>query len=146
MPTFDYTFSVDAPLKTVAAFHQDTRALKKLNPPFIFVQLHRVDPLAEGSISEFTLWMGPLPFRWRAVHRDVGPQGFTDTQENGPLESWQHTHRFEIVDENATKLYEHIAYEYPSGLRGLLSRVVFGRLGLMALFTYRKWATRRALN
>jgi ligand-binding SRPBCC domain-containing protein len=146
MEIFTYTFTVDAPLNSVAAFHADTRVLKKLNPPLIFVQLHRVDPMADGSISEFTLWMGPFPIRWRAVHSNVGSQGFTDTQEKGPLASWKHTHRFESIDENTTQIHEQIVYEYPSGWRGLLTRTLFGRLGLTFLFAYRKWATRRGLS
>jgi ligand-binding SRPBCC domain-containing protein len=146
MLIFDYTFTVNAPLKEVAEFHSDSSALKTLNPPLVFVQLHRVDPMADGSISEFTLWMGPLPIHWRAIHSDVGPTGFTDTQENGPLAFWQHKHRFEAIDINTTQIHEHIEYEYPSGWRGLASRILFGKLGLTALFNYRKWATRRALK
>ena len=142
MEIFTYTFTVDASLNAVTAFHADTRVLKRLNPPLIFVQLHRVDPMAEGSISEFTLWIGPMPIRWRAVHSNVGPQGFTDTQEMGPLASWKHTHHFESIDEDTTQIHEQIVYEYPSGWRGLLARTLFGRLGLSALFAYRKWVTR----
>jgi ligand-binding SRPBCC domain-containing protein len=146
MPFFNFTFSANAPLEAVAAFHADTSALKTLNPPFMTVQLHRVDPMAEGSISEFTPWMGPVPIRWRAIHSDIGPKGFTDIQESGPLKSWRHTHRFEALDEKTTQIYEHIEYEFPSGWRGLLPRILFGRLGLITLFTYRKWATQWALR
>lgn len=143
MPVFDFVFTVKAPLQAVTAFHADPRALKKLNPPFVIVQPHRVDLMAEGSISEFTLWMGPIPIRWRAVHRNIGSNGFTDTQESGPLKSWQHSHRFEALDEDTAQIHEHIEYEYN---RGLLTRLLFGWLGLMALFTYRKLATRWALR
>jgi ligand-binding SRPBCC domain-containing protein len=146
MPIFETTFTVNAPLEAVAAFHADTSALKILNPPFVFVQLHRVDPMAEGSISEFTLWMGPLPIRWRAVHSGVGPNGFTDTLEDGPMASWRHTHKFVEIDGETTQIHEHIEYEYPAGWRGLASRILFGPLGLTALFAYRKWATRRNLR
>jgi ligand-binding SRPBCC domain-containing protein len=146
MPTFDTSFTVNAPLEAVAGFHADTSALKTLNPPFVIVQLHRVDPMADGSISEFTLWMGPLPIRWRAIHSGVGTNGFTDTLVNGPLASWRHTHRFKLMNENTTEILEHIEYEYLSGWRGIIPRMLFGRLGLTFLFTYRKWATRRALK
>jgi ligand-binding SRPBCC domain-containing protein len=146
MPTFDFSFVVKAPLQAVADFHEDTSTLKTLNPPFIFVQLHRVDPMANGSISEFTLWMGPLPIRWRAVHSDVSSRGFTDTQEQGPLNFWRHKHRFKTLDEDTTQIFEHIDYEYRSGIKGWLSRLIFGKLGLIGLFTYRQWATRRALE
>lgn len=145
MPTFDYKFTVNAPLKDVQNFHQDTSALKKLNPPPVIVQLHRVDPMAEGSISEFTLWMGPLPVRWRAVHSQVSDHGFTDTQESGPMAHWQHTHRFEAIDDHTTRIQEHIEYTHFGGWRGTFSRLLFGPLALRALFAYRRWVTRRAL-
>ncbi len=146
MPIFEYSFTVKAPLAAVTEFHADTSALKTLNPPGVIVQLHRVDPMTEGSISEFTLWMGPIPIRWRAVHSDVGPHGFMDTQERGPLKFWRHTHRFRALDANTTQIYEQIEYEYFHGWRGLFPRIMFGRLGLLALFTYRKFATRLTLQ
>ncbi len=146
MPIFETSFIVRAPIEAVAAFHADTSVLKTLNPPLVFVQLHRVDPMAEGSISEFTLWMGPFPIRWRAIHSGVSPNGFTDTLEDGLMASWRHTHHFEAVDEHTTQIHETIVYEYPSGLQGLLPRLLFSKFGLTILFTYRKWATRSVLN
>ena len=145
LQTFDYTFTVSAPLNKVRDFHRDTTSLKRLNPPPIIVQLHRVDPMGEGSISEFTLWMGPLPVRWHAVHSQVGDDGFTDIQEDGPMAIWHHSHRFEAIDDHSTQLYEHIDFQHHPGLRGLPSRLLFNQLALKVLFTYRKWATRRAL-
>ena len=144
MPTFRYEFEVDAPVEAVAAFHHDTRALRRLTPTY--VQLQRVDPLADGSISEFTVWFGPIPIHWRARHRDVGSNGFTDVQEMGPLESWTHTHRFESSGPGSTQLTEHIEYEYCNGWRGLPGRLFFNRPALRALFLYRAWRTRRGVN
>lgn len=144
MPTFNYTFTVDAPLADVANFHSDTNALKTLSPGSM--QIHRADPMGEGSVSEFTLWLGPIPVRWRAVHSNVSENGFTDTQESGPLTFWQHSHTFTALDENQTQINEHIEYRHHKGLRGLFSRLVFGRLGLLMLFTYRQWATKKALK
>lgn len=147
MPIFDYGFEVRAPLPAVAHFHSDARALQRLTPPPIGVQLHRADPLAEGALADFTLWFGPLPVRWVAVHTQVSRlHGFTDTQARGPLQSWRHTHRFERVSEHVTRILDHIEYEYPAGLPGLLARVLFSPLGLRLLFTYRRWVTRRALE
>ena len=94
MPVFDFRFNVDASLESVREFHRDTSALKRLTPPPTIVQLHKVEPLGEGSVSEFTLWVGPMPLRWKAVHRDVSETGFTDIQVSGPARAWEHTHRF----------------------------------------------------
>jgi len=147
MPTFDYTFTVWAPLANVAKFHDDTRALKRLTPPPIFVQIHKVEPLAEGSISDFTLWFGPMPVHWVAVHSNVEPQrGFTDTQQQGLLKHWAHTHTFTAEGEALTRVREHIEYEHHAGWRGLLSRLLFPKPGLYLLFTYRKLVTRRLVE
>ena len=147
MPTFDYTFTVRAPLVAVTEFHRDTRALKRLTPPPISMQLHKVEPMGEGSVSEFTLWFGPIPIRWVAVHSNVDPQrGFTDTQASGPLKRWRHTHSFTAESSGVTRINEHIEYEHHGGVRGLFTRLMFGRLGLLALFTARKFVTRRALE
>jgi ligand-binding SRPBCC domain-containing protein len=146
MLNFNYTFTVDASHTDVAAFHRDTSALKKLSPPPMIVQLHRVDPMGEGSISEFTLWLGPIPVRWRAVHSKVSEHGFTDTQESGPLEFWAHTHRFEAINKSQTRIHEHIEYRHPKGWRRIFTRLIFSKLGLQFLFTYRQLATKRALR
>ncbi|MBJ42444.1 MAG: hypothetical protein CMJ80_03985 [Planctomycetaceae bacterium] len=142
MPTFDFEFIVNAPLCVVQDFHRDTRALKLLTPPPTVVQLHKIEPLAEGSVSEFTLWVGPLPLKWRAVHHNVGPAGFTDVQESGPAKKWEHTHTFEIVNPESTRILEHIEFEHRRDFWGIVTRILFARPNLFAMFTYRKLVTR----
>ena len=73
MPTFNYTFTVNTPLADVANFYCDTSALKTLSPGP--VQIHPANPIGEGLISEFTLWLGPIPVRWWAVHSNVSKNG-----------------------------------------------------------------------
>jgi len=142
MPTFDYSFTVHAPLSAVKAFHGDTSALKRLTPPPTIVQLHSIEPLAEGSVSTFTLWVGPLPLRWTAVHRNVSPRGFTDVQASGPAARWEHTHTFTPLDADTTRIDEHIEFEHKPGFWGVVTRLLFSRPNLLLMFTYRKLATR----
>ena len=85
MPVFDFRFTVAAPLAAVSAFHFQTGILKALTPPLMIMQVHRFDPLANGSIGEFTIWMGPIPVRWVAEHSEVSQTGFIDTQIHGPM-------------------------------------------------------------
>jgi ligand-binding SRPBCC domain-containing protein len=145
MARFDYSFEVDAPVEAVSNFHKDTSVLKVLSPPPIYAQIHDFEPLGEGSKADFTLWFGPLPVHWQAVHSDVTVNGFTDTQVKGPLKRWQHQHRFSAIDEETTLVSEHIEYEHDAGWRGLWSRLLFSKLGLYMLFTARKIITRRSL-
>lgn len=142
MLTFKYTFTVDAPLTAVSNFHHNTSVLKTLTPPPIIAQIHHFDPMGNGAVAEFTLWFGPLPVRWRAVHSHVSINGFTDTQQQGPLKHWQHTHRFTAVSSTTTRIHEQIEYEHDTGRRGILSRLLFAKPGLFLLFTARKWITR----
>jgi ligand-binding SRPBCC domain-containing protein len=146
MPVFDYRFTVDAPVEAVSAFHFQTGILKVLTPPFMIMQVHRFDPLANGSIGEFTMWMGPIPVCWRAEHSEVSETGFTDTQTAGPMKFWRHTHRFIPMSSVITEVHEHIEFQHHRGLRGLWSRLLFPRPALIALFAYRCWVTRRAVT
>ena len=146
MPVFDVQFTVAAPLEAVRDFHRDTSALKRLTPPPTIVQLHEIEPLAESSVSRFTLWVGPLPLRWTAVHKNVSDHGFTDVQADGPAKKWEHTHTFTVAAEDITGVSEHIEYEHKRGFWGLVTRVLFARPNLYLMFTYRKWMTRRYLR
>jgi ligand-binding SRPBCC domain-containing protein len=143
---FDYRFRVAAPVSAVSAFHFEPGILKQLTPPLMIMQVHQFDPLSDGSIGHFTMWMGPIPVRWKARHSGVSPTGFTDTQIEGPMKSWVHTHRFNSISETETEVHEHIEYEHDSGLRGLWSRLLFPLPALHALFRIRAWITRRELR
>lgn len=143
MPIFEYEFTVDAPVHEVDEFHRDVRALKLLTPAPLSIK--RADPPADGAGAEFVVWL-PLPMRWVARYEDVGPDGFSDVQTEGPLASWRHRHSWEAIDAKTTRVREYIEYEYASGLAGLLGRIFMSAPGLLGLFTYRKWRTRRALE
>ena len=142
MPVFDFSFTVDAPLSAVRDFHRDTSALKRLTPPPTFVRLISIEPLAEGSVSKFVLWVGPLPLRWTAVPRDVSDRGFTDVQAAGPAAAWAHTHTFTPLSDGRTRIDEHIEYAHKKGLWGIVTRLLFSKPNLWIMFSYRRFVTR----
>lgn len=141
MPTFNYQFTVNGPIERVRRFHSSTDILKRLTPLPLFVQIHEFGEMAEGMIARFTIWFGPLPLRYRVIHIDVGENGFTDVQLEGPMADWRHTHRFEPLSAERTRIHEHIEYEFPRGLRGLFARLAFSKPALYGLFTYRRLVT-----
>lgn len=147
MSVFENTAWIHAPLEAVARFHRDSRILQKLTPLPVLVQLHDAGPLAEGSKADFTLWFGPLPVRWVAVHSNVDPgSGFTDRQARGPFERWEHVHRFIPEGKRSTRVIDHIEFEHFPGIRGLFTRIMFSPAALRLLFAYRAWVTRRTLE
>lgn len=146
MPVFEHRFEVGASLEAVRAFHDSPEALRELTPPGATIQLLRFGPLEEGMEAEFRLWLGPFPVRWRARHHDVGPNGFTDVQVEGPLARWTHRHTFEALAPDRTEVRDRIEYEHPAGPAGWWTRAVFGLPALSFLFGHRARATRRALE
>lgn len=146
MTVFDFKFIVPAPVQVVSDFHFEPGILKILTPPLMIMQVHQFEPLAEGSIGEFTMWMGPIPVYWKAIHSNVSASGFTDTQAEGPLESWAHTHLFTAVDKSHTEVHEHIEFTHAAGLKGIWSRLLFPKPALWLLFQIRKAITRREVK
>jgi ligand-binding SRPBCC domain-containing protein len=145
MRQFTHRFLVRSPLERVAAFHRDTRALKQLTPPPIFVTFNQLQQLEEGSVADFNMWFGPFPVRWVALHSQVGSTGFTDTQTVGPFQQWVHRHSFEPVDEYTTEIVDNIQAQVSTHVFwGLVSQLMW--LNLPVLFTYRAWRTKRALE
>ena len=146
MKRYEHRTRLQAPLSAVARFHSDSRALKLLTPPPVFVQIHRAEPLGEGSQTEFTMWMGPLPVRWLAVHCAVDPlRGFTDSQERGPFTVWVHRHSFEPLGDDGCEIVDRIEAEpgkHP--FWGLVSWFMW--LNLPFMFAYRGWVLRRKLE
>ena len=146
MRHYSHRFQVQASLEAVAEFHRDSRALKQLTPPPLFISFNNVESLAEGSVADFIMWLGPLPIHWVATHSEVDPmQGFTDSQTIGPFDVWVHRHSFESVNDNTTYVIDQVRAK-PSNhpFWGIVSRFMW--LTLPVLFAYRSRQTRKALE
>jgi ligand-binding SRPBCC domain-containing protein len=125
------------------AFHEDPRAINRLTPPPIFVQLLRDDrkSFSEGELI-FRLWLGPIPVKWVARH-EPGPTAtsFQDRMIEGPMAFWLHQHIFRDVP-GGVELTDRVTYAHKAGLPGLLTRLIFDGLSLRILFLYRHLRTR----
>ena len=146
MKQYSHRFQVRAPLESVAEFHRDSRTIKQLTPPPLFITFNKVEPLAEGSVADFIMWLGPLPIHWVAIHSKVDPlRGFTDSQTTGPFEVWFHHHSFESVDDSTTEVIDQVRAK-PSNhpFWGIVSRFMW--LTLPILFAYRSRQTRKAVE
>jgi uncharacterized protein (TIGR01777 family) len=143
---YQHSFMVKATKDKVASFHQNTKVLKNLTPFPIIVQFKQVEPVGEGTRTIFTLWFGPIPVKWEAVHHDFNlPDGFSDTQTEGPFVSWHHRHTFKEMDENHTMVIDDINAVFGKGLfAGIISRFMWVTLPI--LFAYRAWKTRRSIE
>ncbi len=146
MRQFRHEFRVKASLEKVAEFHSSTRALKLLTPPPMFVKFNSIEPLGEGSRSDFTLWLGPIPIHWVAVHSEFDPlHGFIDTQVQGPFDTWIHRHSFQSITEDTTRVIDEVKGKPGDHFFwGMISRMMW--LTLPYLFAFRAWQTQRAVE
>ena len=146
MRRFRHEFQFNVPITRVAEFHSSTHALNLLTLPPMFVKFNQIEPLGEGSRSDFTLWLGPIPIHWVVVHSEVNPvEGFTDTRVEGRFQTWVHKHKFQSLSTEKTRIIDQIIGQ-PSGqfLRGTISRFMW--LTLPLLFWYRARQTCRLVG
>lgn len=147
MNRFRVCYKVKAPVDAVAEFHQQPQAMRKLTPRPLYLQVHRVDPLGENSIAEFTLWHGLFPVRWMTIQTDVDfKRGFISTQVHGPLLFWQHALSFCALSPQLTLVCEDFEYQHRLGLRYLWTRLVYSPLPLWILCLHRKRIVRREVR
>ncbi len=141
---FRYSSLIDAPVEAVWNFHERPDILQQLTPPWQPVEvIRREGGLDVGAITEFRLWLGPIPVQWLAVHTECIPyQLFTDEQKQGPMESWVHRHQLSS-EGGKTRLTDVITYSPPGGwlAENLLAGWVDSRLEDM--FRYRHSVTQR---
>ncbi len=141
---FRYSSVINAPVEVVWDFHTRPDILQLLTPPWQPVEIvRREGGLDVGAITEFRIFLGPLPVQWLAVHTECQPYRlFTDEQQQGPMESWVHRHQFSS-EEGKTRLTDAITFSVPGGVwvENLLSGWVDARLEDM--FRYRHTVTQR---
>ncbi|MEH2015273.1 SRPBCC family protein [Nostoc sp.] len=141
---FKHSSVINAPPEVVWKFHERPDILQLLNPPWQPVQVvRREGGLNVGAITEFRLFLGPLPLTWLARHTECEKYRlFADQQISGPFESWIHRHEFE-PENGKTKLTDAISFSMPGGgtvefVSGWLVQVQ-----LEAMFRYRHYVTKR---
>ena len=143
---YTHRLLIQASLESVMEFHRAASSLASITPPFFFMgDLEAPDPLQEGSLLSFKLWLGPLPVRWQSRIENMNPAGFDDIQVSGPFERWVHTHSFEAASPTSCWVVDRVEFRlrrhpYWFLLGGLMA------LGLPILFAYRGWKTKSMLE
>ena len=143
---YKHRFKVKAPLAEVAEFHSQSASMGDITPPPAVVKVHQAPArLDDGDEMDFTVWLGPLPVRWKARIEDVSATGFVDRQLQGPFRCWTHRHSFQPIDEETTEVVDEIEFKLAKHpVRGIMGLGM--SLSLPFLFAYRGWKTRRLLN
>jgi len=138
MPVFASSQQVRRPIAAVFEFFRDPTNLVKLSPPELHMELVKAPALIElGSRIELKGRRWGIPQRMVSeITAFEEPILFTDTQREGPLRKWIHTHRFESVA-GGTTISDRIEYEPPGGMLGLLVTAGWVERDLKWIFEYR---------
>ena len=134
--------------QAVYDWHSRPGAFQRLAPPWDSVQLiEHTGGIEDGARAVLELQVGPVPVTWVAEHRDNVPgRQFTDVQVEGPFARWEHAHRFEPIDDEASVLEDRIEYALPlEAIHSFLSRG-FVESRLRRGFDYRHRVTGRDLD
>lgn len=106
-------------------WHARRGAFNRLVPPWDPVELiEHTGGIENGARAVLELRIGPIPVTWVAEHRDNVPgRQFTDVQVEGPFARWEHSHRFDPIDEESSELEDRIEYALPlDSVHSALSR------------------------
>lgn len=141
---FQHSSVINAPPEVVWKFHERPDILQLLNPPWQPVQVvRREGGLEVSAVTEFRLFLGPLPLTWLARHTECEPNRlFIDEQISGPFDSWVHRHEF-APENGKTRLTDAVAFSMPGGDTVEFISGWLVKAQLEAMFRYRHHVTKR---
>lgn len=133
------TLVVPRPRPEVWAFFADPHNLEAITPDFLRFHVVTPRPIATepGTLIDYRLTLGGIPFRWRSRIEDVVPgAAFVDVQLAGPYRRWRHLHTFEDAP-GGTRVGDRVEYELPFGPVGALAHAAFVGRTLRRIFDHR---------
>jgi uncharacterized protein (TIGR01777 family) len=146
MTVFEKHSEIPVSAEQLFAWHCRPGAFERLAPPWESVELISTEGVAEGSLAELRMKVGPVRRTWVARHSDIEPgRQFVDTQISGPFSKWVHTHSMQTNSAEVSLLTDHVEYSPPLGLLGRLVAGRFVRRQLERTFAYRHEVTARDL-
>jgi hypothetical protein len=133
------TIFVPRPRAEVWTFFADPHNLEAITPDFLrfLVETPPPVPTASGTLVDYRLSLGGIPFRWRTRIEDVVPgASFVDVQLRGPYRLWRHLHTFADAP-GGTQVGDRVEYELPLGPLGALAHAAFVERTLRRIFDHR---------
>ncbi len=144
--TFIRSCDINAPVEALREWHFRPEAFARLTPPWEKASvIESPGSLVDGARAVIEVRIGPLKKRWIAEHEITG-DGFIDRQIEGPFAFWEHTHRFEAINEERSRLTDSIRYRLPFGPVGRFFGRPLVERKLDRLFLYRHSVTAADLD
>ena len=112
MPKFEHRAEHEATQKEVWDWYNSKGAFRRIMPEWEGIKPINAGKLIDGEETIFKVSIGPIKKKWVARHHSVIPgEGFSDRMMKGPFGAWNHTHKFESLGDNLTKISDDVEYK-----------------------------------
>jgi ligand-binding SRPBCC domain-containing protein len=131
---------VPRPRDEVFRFFSDAANLETITPAFVGFRIVTPQPIVmrAGTLLEYRLRLFGLPFSWQTrIERWEPPARFVDVELRGPYALWEHTHEFEAVAGDGTRMHDRVRYALPLGPLGRAVHALVVRRTLDRIFAFR---------
>lgn len=150
MPVFRYTTDIPLPIDEVWSLFQNTEVLlPALTPPKQKLVIEQIHPVPQQVGTEIVMQIRSMIGRitWVARLIEIVPPHptltgiearFVDLQVRGPFRFWRHTHEFETLTDQSTRMTDHVEYRLGWGPIGWFADRLVIPVLLRRLFEYRQ--------
>jgi len=146
LKTFRHSFVVDVPIDKVWEFYTNLQHLSIITPKEMDFKIieSNSDQITQGQTACLSSRL-LTRITWKTKITSCKPYTYVDEMSEGLFKHWKHTHVFQKIIENQTRVIDEIEFELPFRYIGkLFERYAQDRLE--KIFAYRKRATIKALN
>ena len=130
---------IDMPIEKVFDFFSDAKNLERITPDLLNFRItyQSTPKIQDGTIFKYKLKVHGLPVKWKTqITNWKDNEHFTDYQEKGPYEVWDHTHSF-ITCHEGTLMIDDVLYRLPMGYLGELGGLWLVKKDVPEIFDYR---------
>ncbi|MGY8670158.1 MAG: NAD-dependent epimerase/dehydratase family protein, partial [Candidatus Poseidoniales archaeon] len=114
MPKFAHRAEHEATKKEIWDWYNSKGAFRRIMPEWEGIKPINAGKLVDGEETIFKVSIGPIKKTWVARHHSVIPgETFSDRMMKGPFGAWNHTHKFESLGDNLTKISDDVEYKLP---------------------------------
>lgn len=123
------------------SFFSRAENLEAITPPWLRFRIVSPGPLEmrEGTLIRYRLRLHGIPVSWLTrIDEWDPPRGFVDRQLRGPYRLWHHTHSFEPLGPERTRMVDIVRYAQRLGPLGSLAEALVVQRDLGRIFDFRR--------
>jgi len=132
---------LDVPLERAFDFFSRAENLEAITPPLLRFRIAAPPPteIRKGALIRYRLRLHGLPVSWLTrIEEWDPPRGFVDRQVRGPYALWHHTHSFEELGPERTRMVDLVRYGHRFGPLGTLAEHLLVHRDLRRIFDFRR--------